>query len=183
MIPICLILITKEDKEKFEYLYEKYKNLMYAYAFRILKDSSSAEDAVHETYYRIAKNLSKIDNKSSRKTVNFMITIVKHVSYSMYKKIYKNKIVSFDESEYEDINNFYTIDEIIARRLDYAELLKIIKSLDDKYKYPLILKYGNDFSISQIAIILDMKESTVSTRINRAKEKVILEIGRKEANK
>lgn len=43
------------DKSKFEILYSEYKNLMYYTANRILRNSSDAEDVVHQAFLKVMK--------------------------------------------------------------------------------------------------------------------------------
>ena len=44
-------------QEKLKQIYEKYKNRMYISAYRILNDPHKAEDAVHDSFIAISRNL------------------------------------------------------------------------------------------------------------------------------
>ena len=58
---IYLMMIdAEEDKPKFAILYETYRHLMMKVALNVLKDTFLAEDAVHESFIKIAKNMEKI---------------------------------------------------------------------------------------------------------------------------
>ena len=58
---IYLMMIdAEEDKQKFAILYETYRHLMMKVALNVLKDTFLAEDAVHEAFIKIAKNMEKI---------------------------------------------------------------------------------------------------------------------------
>ena len=52
-----------DDKRKFIILYEKYSRLMMKVALNILHDSFLSEDAVHDAFVNVAKNMEK-DRKS-----------------------------------------------------------------------------------------------------------------------
>ena len=54
-----------ESKNKFEYIYHKYYRFMLRTASSIIRDSSLAEDAVHETFVQLLK---EIDSLSERLT-------------------------------------------------------------------------------------------------------------------
>ena len=54
------LIDTEEEKSKFEQLYHLYRYTMLHVAVSILKETQLAEDAVHEAFIRIAKNLHKI---------------------------------------------------------------------------------------------------------------------------
>lgn len=97
---IYLSLIDSyKDKSKFMKIYDKYKNLLFHVAKKILKDNNLAEDALQEAFIRIAKNLHKINEVSSPETKGFVVIIVKHVSISMLKDKNMNNILYDDFSE------------------------------------------------------------------------------------
>lgn len=56
MIAMYMSFIDSEDdREKFEIIYHEYRKRMVSVAYSILHNSEDAEDAVHETFIRIAK--------------------------------------------------------------------------------------------------------------------------------
>ena len=60
MLAIFLQIVdTPEEQTKFEKLYHRYKNLLFYVAYNALEDYEDAEDAVNETFFRVAKNFSK----------------------------------------------------------------------------------------------------------------------------
>ena len=62
-----------EDRNKFEIVYEQYKNLMYYVAYRILREERDAEDAVHNAFVRIAEHIEKISEPVCPKTRSFAV--------------------------------------------------------------------------------------------------------------
>ena len=57
-------LDSDDDKNKFEYIYRKYYRFMLHTAAGIIKNSSLAEDAVHETFVQLLRGIDtlRIDN-------------------------------------------------------------------------------------------------------------------------
>lgn len=51
-----------------EELYCMYKKLMYKEAYAILSDAHLAEDAVHESFVRVIKNMHKLDLNNCQRT-------------------------------------------------------------------------------------------------------------------
>jgi len=50
----ALILLSKQkDKEAFTIIYQKYHQYLYALAYRFLKDSDMAEDAVQQVFVKL----------------------------------------------------------------------------------------------------------------------------------
>lgn len=61
MVALYLSLIDKqEEKNRFEELYYRYRNLMYYIAYQVLHQDRDSEDAVQEAFFRIAKNMDKV---------------------------------------------------------------------------------------------------------------------------
>ena len=55
-----------EDQSKFEQLYLTYRGLMYYVAESILRNEQDAEDAVHDAFVAVAKNISNISEPESK---------------------------------------------------------------------------------------------------------------------
>lgn len=66
------------DKSKFEILYSEYKNLMYYTANRILRNSSDAEDVVHQAFLKVIEILNTISSPRCHKTRALLVTITEH---------------------------------------------------------------------------------------------------------
>jgi RNA polymerase sigma-70 factor (ECF subfamily) len=99
-----LKLLSKEEKSVIEKIYIKTNKVLYGYAYDILKDKGLAEDAVHEAFIRLEKNLDKIDDPESRRTFNYMITIVENISKTMYmrrKREFSEPIKDYSENHDE----------------------------------------------------------------------------------
>ena len=57
------------DRVKFEQLYQEYKAFMHGIAYQILRNQQDAEDAVHNAFLSIAKNIEKIGSPTSPKSL------------------------------------------------------------------------------------------------------------------
>lgn len=78
---IYLMMIdAEEDKQKFAILYETYRHLMMKVALNVLKDTFLAEDAVHEAFIKIAKNMEKIGEIDATATKRYLLTITKNAT-------------------------------------------------------------------------------------------------------
>lgn len=169
---IYLMMIdSKEDRSKFEILYEKYRKLMFVEAKGILKDNYLAEDAVHNSFINIAKNMSKVGDVESTETKNFIMIITKNVFLDMYRKRARslNQEISVDEDEEKDIL-------ISSKEMDLCDILSeenslmnIIRNLPDKYRDVFLLKYVSEYDNKKIAKILNISEEAVRQRISRGR--------------
>jgi len=174
-----LLTFTNEnDKLKFDFLYDKYKKLLLYKSYDILKDYSLAEDAVSEAYMRIYKNLHKIEDIESKKTISFIVTIVKNVSITLYNK--RNKVDLIDFQEYEEEDDFSLEDYVVSKDVT-NNILNIVDSLKEDLKAPFLLKYAHNLSHKEISVLLKITENNVTVRIHRAKKK-LSKILKKEGN-
>lgn len=166
-----MMIDTEEDKSKFEVLYEKYKNLMYAKAKEILKDTYLAEDAVNEAFMKIADNIDKIGEADSKETKNYIMVINKNTALDVYRKRKRDtrlEMPGFDE-EKEDayiINEGKDLSDILCTE---NQVLKVIRELPEKYKEVFLLKYVNNLGNAQIAKSLNISEEAVRQRISRGR--------------
>ena len=73
---------------------------MYYTAKRILNDAFIAEDAVHEAFVKIARNMNKIDDETSDRTRAFVMIVTENAA----KDVYRKRKQYFEKEIYEKIN-------------------------------------------------------------------------------
>ena len=145
MLTFYLSMIDSDsDKSKFEQLYIKYRNPMLNRAYDILGDRGLAEDAVHNAFLSILKNLDKIDDVCSNRSRAYVLIIAENMAKNMYKK--EKRMYEADLSE-----------------LPSAALPEIYSSV-------MTLKYVYDMTDKQIASSLSLKLYTVQKRLARGKK-------------
>lgn len=166
---IYLMLIDAEDeKRKFVILYEKYRYLMFKVAHDILKDNYLAEDAVHEAFIKVAKNMEKIEDVNSNSTKRYLITITKNATIDIYRKrsTQMSREIFVDELEENEIPHTYMETDVDSQVLD------ILRSLPIKYRDVFLLKYSSKMENREIAEILRISEGNVRQRLLRGKEMI-----------
>ncbi len=159
------MLETDEDKNKFTLLYEKYRKLMFYIANQILKDDYLSEDAVEQTFVKIIENLDNISDVDCHKTKSYIVIMVRNCSINLYRQRKSHPTVSLDEDLEIADDQPFEIDEMDV-------LTKAVVKLPVIYRDIYTLKYVQELSNEEIAKILDISESTVRKRLERAKEKI-----------
>ncbi|EIS9447441.1 TPA: RNA polymerase sigma factor [Clostridioides difficile] len=166
MILYLNLLESENDISKFELLYNTYKKTMFYIANEILKDECLAEDAVHESFLKIIKNLNKINDIKSYKTKAFVIIIVKNTSKDIYRKRKReNEKIKSLEKEFQ--SDKFHIDEYSIGYLEEA-----IMKLSEKHRDVLLLKLQHELNDKEISQILDIKPENVRKRLSRAREEL-----------
>lgn len=149
---------------KLEEAYIAFHKICYCQAQSILKDPSLAEDAVQETFLILSKNLDKIDSGTSRRTGNYLITIIKNLCFYWQHK--RRCEVEFEDKE--QVSAMSTEDTVI-QGLSVEALKEAIEQLDPIYQQTLSLKFYCGFSNQEISKLLHISEDLVGVRIFRGK--------------
>lgn len=159
------MLDSDEDKSRFEVLYNLYRQSMYAIAYGILHNEFDAEDAVHESFLKIANHFEKIEEIKCPKTKAFIVIIVKNTSIDIYNR---NKKTAENTIFIDDMCN-RVIDEKAFEDIDYQLLLNKIDELPETFKDILYLRYVNGFFVEDTARLLNISVDAAYKRIQRAK--------------
>lgn len=142
---------------------------MFHAALNILRDSQLAEDAVHESFIRLTKNLHKIDEDNHSKTYKFLIVICRNVSLDIIKRKSSLNLSELHENIVDDSKD---MDEIIINDETFNRVLKGIKTLIPEYQSVILLKYSHHLTNDEIAKFLEVSTDLVRKRIERAKKQL-----------
>lgn len=159
-----------DDRAKFEILYYKYRSRMISTAFAVLKNKEDAEDAVHDTFIKIARNMRAIGETDTTETLSYVLKATKNTAINFSKKNgIRNKHIQFEDVENMTDEQFLDKLRIQER---YEEVIEAISSLDDTYNDVLFYHFVAGMEIKEIADLLGRKSSTVHQQIVRGKRKL-----------
>jgi RNA polymerase sigma-70 factor (ECF subfamily) len=175
---------TQEDTDKFTEIYNKYKNMMHNVAFKVLNNTQDAEDAVHEAFLKLARNIPKVESISCKKTETFLVILCRSASIDIYRKNKKERNKA-DIGEDNDMGSIKaapaldTLGELISTE-GYNRLIELIYELGDTYRDTIALRFILEWSNNEIADFLGINKNTVEVRINRGRAKLIEMLGKEE---
>ena len=75
---ILFVFDTEEERDKFIYIYDKYKKTAIYTIKLFISDNYIVEDLLQDIFIIIAKNLQKIDETDVKRTRNYIITITRN---------------------------------------------------------------------------------------------------------
>lgn len=160
------MLESPEDKNKFEEIYNTYKQTMFYAANRIIRDEYLAEDIVHQAFLRIIDNLDKINEINCHKTKGFVVIIVENIAIDFYRKRKRENNISFDDLE------IYLEDIRSTNDFEPNEGEEAILKLPLNYFLVFKLRFSHGYSYEEIAKLLEISEANVRQRISRGKKKL-----------
>jgi len=155
--------ISRGDHDAFSELYTNYQPRLIKFCSRILKnDIALAADIVDEAMIEIWRSAGSFSGRSQPSTWIHSIARFRLIGY-----LRKNKELQQDESSewlnYED--DALLPDEEIALSERNEQIIKNIGKLSDKHREVIELVYFRELSIKEIALMLDISENTVKTRM------------------
>lgn len=160
---------SDENKNKFEYIYRKYYRFMLRTASSIIRDSSLAEDAVHETFVQLLNEIDslRIENEKSLQSYLYILTRERTIDF-LRKWERRRGVLSDYEKLSENLDNFKDPEEIALTNLQLNKAVNILSDMPSIYRRTLVLRVKG-YSIREIAQITNSNAANVKTRIHRAR--------------
>ena len=84
MLEYLATMETADDRTRFESLYLAYRGLMYHVAYHILKNPQDAEDAVHQSFVKLAEHMATIPDGPCPRTRNLVVTVAERKAIDLY---------------------------------------------------------------------------------------------------
>lgn len=145
------------DPDAFTELVESELKGMYRTAYAILLNDADAADAIQDTILTLWEKISDLKKVEYFRTWSTRILMNKCFDIRRRRST-EITTEEMQETPYEDTSD-----------LEWRDALSF---LDDKYRVPIELFYGQGYRTSEIAEMLDIPESTVRTRLMRGREKL-----------
>ncbi len=166
MLIYLSMIETPENKDNFEQIYRKYRYLMLHIANSILRNQCDAEDAVHEAFVAVIRNLEKFSDVECPKTRSLVVLIVERKAIDILRKQKRQKLEPLDE-------------ELFGVELplpgDHG-LADAMTRLPAHYREALLMRYDNGLTSKEIGQLLGMSQSGVRKLLGRAKRALQAEL-------
>lgn len=153
--------ILSRDEAGLGLLYDNYIDAFYGMAFRILKDSSFAEDAVQQSFLKIWNSIDQYDSTKST-LFTWMARIVKNTAIDTARLVsYQNE----KKSESLDVN----VHNVGSQNINEASIdaLRMIAGLEEKYALVLDYLYLRGYTQRELSVSLDIPIGTIKTRVKK----------------
>ena len=151
----------------FEKLYNMYCGKLYNFIMRISKGNDYiAEEIVQQTFIKIWENKKNID--CEKNFISYMCTIAKNALLNLYQ----HETIEFLYSENITKSSVEDLDDSTVEKLDYhflkKEIIKLSEELPQSRRKIFVLSKIKGYSNKEIANLMKISESTVSTQLSLA---------------
>ena len=152
------MLAQNREEEAFYQLIEPLQGQLYRIAYVYVQNEDDAVDILQQSMIRAYESIKQL--KEQHYFTTWMTRIVINCSKTYIAKRKRVEIIEPAELDLLEGTSAANIEEEL-------DLWQALCSLEDKYKTVLILRFYQDYSVRQIAAILECPEGTIKTHIRR----------------
>ena len=148
------------EKTEFDNAARQYQDMVYRIALHHFADSFDAEDAVQEVFLRLfiwGKTF-----ESGEHLRRWLIRVTVNVCRDTLKSPWRKRRVPLDALP----------EQPVFDRPEQGELYRAVMALPEKYRTVLDLFYYEELSTREIAEVLHIRQTAVTTRLARAREQL-----------
>ncbi len=155
--------------EAFETLFERYRERVYAIAFRVSGNGSDALDIVQESFALLFRKLGSFRGKSLFSTWLFRIVTNCSIDYRRRQKADRSPALISHPSEHHDVADAALGPRDVAAVHEVSDQVQAaISCLSPKLRAVLALRYLEEMSYEELAATLEISLGTVKSRLARA---------------
>ncbi len=161
---LCMQL-QKGDEEAFAKAFTQYNRLLYAIAYRFLKSSEEAEDAVQHTFMRLWEERKRLNFRNGIRSL--LYTILRHYVLNELRHrtiVYEKNYELAQETEEADESFLHIYEEQDLRN----QLLRAINKLPSQKSVICNMKLRKGLSNQEIAERMHLTVATVKSHYTQA---------------
>lgn len=163
--------ILDGDTNAFAVLVDRYKDLIYTLAMRMMKNKEEAEEVAQDAFIKVYRSLNKFKGESK------FSTWIYRVAYNTcLDRLKKNKrtqrtvtIDEYTEHQVKTIDNALDKIEATERQAAIQECIELLPSEDS---FLLTLYYFEELSLEEISKIVGLKPNNVKVKLFRSRKKL-----------
>jgi len=163
--------ILNGDTQAFSILVDRYKDLVFNIALRMLKQREEAEEVAQDVFVKVFNSLSKFKGDSK------LSTWIYKVAYNSCLDVIKKNKRRQQEIEIDKFDNFDIVvldnafDKLVEEDKNKA-IKQCIEQLYAEDNMILTLYYFEELSLQEISEIINISPNTVKVKLHRARKRL-----------
>jgi RNA polymerase sigma-70 factor (ECF subfamily) len=160
--------LVNRDAAEFEALVSRQSHFVFRVVYAILRNRHDAEDALQETFLKLYRNHTWKAIEDERA---FLARTAWRIALDCISKSDRLPKYSPTDSQpdYEPSSSAPSPEQHAIAAGEHAAIHRMIDSLPEELRQPLVLSAIDELNSREVAVILDLPEGTVRTRIMRAR--------------
>lgn len=140
---------------------DQYSDMIYRIAMSYTKNETQAQDVFQETFLRLVKYRDTIESEEHLKA--WLIRVAVNCSKTEVTSTWNKTTEGIDPEK---------VTEPVFEQEEQSFLYEQILQLPEKQKAPLFLYYYEGYSVKEIAVLLEEKENTIKSHLDRGRKKL-----------
>jgi RNA polymerase sigma-70 factor (ECF subfamily) len=158
------------DRNLYAQLVDRHQRFVFTIALRILKDRPEAEEAAQDTFIKAFQHLKDFNRQSKFSTWLYRIAFNTAISFKRkHRYQFKNIEDTVISIKQDGENNLEKSDK---QKFVQQALMK----LNEIDRTALTLFYWQEFSLEEMAEIMNVESNTLKVRIHRARQRIAEEL-------
>jgi RNA polymerase sigma-70 factor (ECF subfamily) len=167
-----VVKILSGETRLYEKLMRKYNQQLYRISMSIINDDKEAEDIMQTAYLNAFRQLHNFEQRSSFATWLTRILINESLLHKKRKQKLEQTLM---ENNYTDHDDNTPLDGLMNKELKLL-LERAVNTLPEKYKLVFVMREVQGMSTNETMEALNIGESNVKIRLNRAKDMLRAEL-------
>src|SRR3954454_11975813 len=170
--------VQNGDIAAFESLFHKYKAVIYRTALAITRDAGVAEEVLQDCFYRTYINIQRIHGDMPLAPWLHRVTINLSCNALKKRRYWVEPLENLREKLFSD--PYHSPEHVFEQQELQGTMRDVINELPLKHRVVIVLHYLQDFSLPEIAEILNCPVGTVKSRLHYARKVLKTELERRE---
>lgn len=167
---------ARGDNEAFQHLYDRYRNPIFRFAYRMLGSAEAAEDVAHDCFLGLIKEPGRFDaEKASFRT--YLYAAARNQAAKRYLSLSRESAIDELAEEPRLADRYQPIAQVLDDELA-IEVQNAIASLPPLQREALVLFEYEDLSLAEIGAVTGVDPNTVKARLFRARDKLRARLGK-----
>jgi len=158
------------DTTAFQILYERYRDPIFRFAYRLLDSVEAAEYVAHDCFLSLIKQPGRFDaSRASLRT--YIYAAARNLAAKRYNSFARETAIEEVRDAFHTAERHGPMAQVLENELS-GEVERAIASLPPLQREALVLFEYEELSLAEIASVVGADANTVKARLFRAREKL-----------
>ena len=154
----------------YSWLYKTYRPLMFYHAYHYSADKSAAEDIVHDALEKLLAKYESLCKMDCNRLASYIVLTIRSAAISRWRND-KSRLRVMESLQVED-SELPSAEDILMHSINAEAIRLAWEALSDEDQTLLGQKYMLDMSNSELSMIYQCTETTVRSKLFRAKNRL-----------
>lgn len=181
ILTMIMAIETEEERSFVETIYEKYRMNMLAICCNVLHNQADAEDALVDAFEHIIKTVKSVQAVPKHKLPALLHTYAYNAAIDLYRRnglendLFSPTIHHSDNGDtaIDLLDHSINLEQTVLDNALIVEIFHMIEEFPPKVRSVALLKWHYHYKNIEIAQALNISESSVSSHIQHARNRLV----------